>query len=165
MFCGKCGTEASKDASFCHKCGAPHVALNSGGTPVPKAAEDLQVDAVRKGIIQAKKDEETPSMLFGEVIIFAAGFGYFLKSWWVFGGLFVGLSIALAIPPLVGLTFFILSLGWGYGGYLLGEDFDSNSASYVLAALGFLFSLAVHSTIKEWMKAAVQKQRDSQKQN
>lgn len=105
---------------------------------------------VRKGMTEAKFNEENASILFGEIGLIAIGLGLFAQSWWVFGGVLLGLLLAILIPGIAIVLMVAFSLAWGAIGYAIGTLFDSFGASVVLCIIGFLFGLGVHLSALEW---------------
>jgi hypothetical protein len=94
-------------------------------------------------------NEDQSRILTGEIFLIAAGLGFYMSSWYVFGGVLIGLMIALFIPYISILLMLLLSISWGVIGYWLGQFF-SVEASYVLAGLGFIMGLGVHFAALEW---------------
>lgn len=107
---------------------------------------------VRRGITNAKFNEENRGLLIGEIILISIVLGVWKQSWWVFGGVFFGLLIALSIKPLAAIICFTLSLLWGLIGVLIGGIIGSNAATVVLGLIGFMAGLGTHMSAIEWME-------------
>ncbi|MGD9472801.1 MAG: hypothetical protein AB7G24_07205 [Novosphingobium sp.] len=105
---------------------------------------------VRKGVTNASFNEDNSEILFGQVALLSVACGVYYSSWWVGGGVLFALFIALAIEPLSYLIVFLLSVGWGVAGYLLGVTINASGAPYVLAAIGFLMGLGVNMSGLQW---------------
>jgi len=105
---------------------------------------------VRKGMTNAKFNEENSNILFGEIFIIAIGLGLFAQSWWVFGGVFLGLIISLFIPKVSIILMIAFSLCWAVIGYGFGSLFGSVGASIVLSILGLISGLGLHFSALEW---------------
>lgn len=177
MFCSQCGTEAKDEARFCHNCGQ---SLQSTTLPVPAppspalspatfkqrppaiivtAREPRTASpaptgsaAVRKGMTQAKFNDENSSIMIGEMMLISAVAGLAASSWWWFGGVFLGFVVAMSIRPLAKVLAFVLSLGWGIVGYGIGMVFDSQAASVVLGLLGFMCGIGMHMSALQWFQ-------------
>ena len=105
---------------------------------------------VRKGMTNAKFNEEQSGILFGEIFIISSGLGLYTQSWWIFGTTFIGLIIALFIPAIAIPLMIILSIGWGIIGFGIGAIFGSTGASVVLGIIGLLAGLGVHFAALQW---------------
>jgi hypothetical protein len=111
-------------------------------------------DDVRKGVTNARFNDRNSTILFGEILCIAIVAGMLCRSWWTFGGVFIGLCIILYIPVLSGILLVILSLFWGFFGYALGALFQSTAAMVVLGILGFFTGLGVHLSGRQWARDA-----------
>jgi hypothetical protein len=107
---------------------------------------------VRKGITQARFNEDASNMLFGEIFLVSIVCGFYWSSWWVFGLISIGLVISLMIKPLAIILAILLSIGWAIIGYGIGVFFDSSSGSIVLAILGLLAGLGAHISALTWVE-------------
>jgi hypothetical protein len=181
MFCPHCGTEAKDEARFCHHCGTPlksttllvpvsppaaaplspaafkqrqptvaEVAKPS--RPAPRPSLPTGASSVRKGLTQAKFNDENSGIMMAEMTLIAIAAGLVTSSWWWFGGVFLGFIVAVNIRPLANVLAFVLSLGWGILGYGIGMFFDSQAASVVLGVLGFLCGLGLHLSALQWFR-------------
>jgi hypothetical protein len=104
---------------------------------------------VRRGITQAKYNEEQATTFYKEVFILSIVAGVFLQSWFVFLGALIFLFVGIHIPILGTMIIWGLSIGWGVGGYALGSIF-SDDASIVLGIMAFIAGLATHYSAKEY---------------
>ena len=104
---------------------------------------------VRKGMTNARFNEKNSGILFGEIAIVAIIAGFMYHSWWVFGGVLLGLIIGIIIPGVAIFVAIGFSIAWGFIGYTIGSMF-SNEASIVLAIIGFLAGLGLHLSGIEW---------------
>jgi hypothetical protein len=106
---------------------------------------------VRKGITQAHFNEQQLGIIAIEIFIIASFTGWQYKDWYVFGGVFLGLIIAMYIPIINILLALVLSIGWGGIGYFLG-NLLSQDAAYVIGGLALLAGLGVHIAAIEWVR-------------
>lgn len=104
---------------------------------------------VRKGVTNARFNEKNSGIFFVEIAIVAIIAGYAYKSWWVFGGVLLGLIIGLVIPGVAIFVAIGFSIAWGFIGYAIGSWF-SGQAAIVLAIIGFLAGLGLHLSAIEW---------------
>ena len=104
---------------------------------------------VRRGITQARYNEEQANTFYKEVFILSIIAGVFLQSWFVFLGALIFLFIGIHVPILGTMIIWGLSLAWGVGGYAFGSIFNEE-ASIVLGILAFLAGLATHYSAKEY---------------
>jgi len=109
----------------------------------------MQQKDIRQAITQAENNETNSTILFTEIILISIGYGLAEKSWYIFGGVFLGLIFILQIKVLSYLLLILLSIVWGAIGYGLGTIFGSTEAMVVLSILGFLLGLGVHFSALE----------------
>lgn len=107
---------------------------------------------VRRGVTNAKFNEENSNILFSQITIVSIGLGIYYSSWWVFGGAILGFIICLNIKTLSVILAILLSLGWALIGYFIGIFFESNPASIVLAIIGFLSGLGANFSGLQWVE-------------
>lgn len=137
--CPYCAESIHADAIKCKHCGEFLT------PPQPAPRNSLQPhDNFRRGIVQAHDNYGNKKILYTELFIIAVICGAVWKSWWIFGGVWVGLSLLLSVKVLNKVMCVLLSLGWAVGGLAVGMIFGSDAASYVLALLAFLAGLGVH---------------------
>ena len=63
----------------------------------------MTIGNTRKGFTQAQFNDSASSLLMGEIVVISALLGWANSSWYVFGGLFIGLIILFFIPGIIGL--------------------------------------------------------------
>lgn len=127
LLCPYCGTENTFDDALYGKniqCGA------CGNVFVGKLAS--QSSAVRKGVTDAKFNEEAAGLVVGEILFFSVFAGLASGSWWCFGGAFIGLIIICAVPQLA----WIMSVFWGGLGFWIGKVvIEDIGATVILSAI------------------------------
>ena len=99
---------------------------------------------VRKGIVNARFNEENSGILALELVVISIVAGLVLQSWWWAGGMLFGLFIALQIKPLAWFLMIFLSLCWGGAGFALGCLIGSTGAMVVLSLVGLFLGLGAH---------------------
>lgn len=112
----------------------------------------MSYEDVRKGVTNAKFNEENSNILFGEITILSIFLGVFFKSWWIFGLVFLGCIIALRFERIALFMCIGFSIVWGVIGYGIGTLFDSIGASVVLGIIGLLSGLGANLRALEWVK-------------
>jgi len=105
---------------------------------------------VRRGITNAKFNEQNSNILFWEIVILSVLAGGLAQSWWVFGAMFVGLIAALYVQKLAVILMLAFSLVWGLIGFGVGSMFDSTAASVVLSVIAFLSGFGIHMSALQW---------------
>ncbi|EER8911877.1 TPA: hypothetical protein ACNCEW_003490 [Escherichia coli] len=110
----------------------------------------MSSEHVRKGVTNAKFNEEQSNILFIEIGILSILIGLMSKSWWAFGGSFLGLIFSLRIKFLAIPLMIVFSLVWGAIGYSIGALFESTAASIVLGIIAFLSGLGTHLAAVQW---------------
>lgn len=105
-------------------------------------------ESVRKGVLNAMYDYKNRNIVGTEILIIAIVCGVYFSSWWIFGGVLVGLILMFAVRILSFLLCAILTLGWGFIGLAVGMGFGSNPAGYVLAGIGLLIGYFVHFSVR-----------------
>ena len=130
----------------------------------------MEVGSTRKGITQAKFNENASNIIFGEIVILSGVVGYYYSDWYIFGGMLVGLIICLYIPIINIFVGFFLSILWALIGAaitcyfkdinlqyssdsleLLGRLF-STPATQVIGGICFLSGLGLHLGTIEWTR-------------
>lgn len=117
-----------------------------------KRKEMSHESATRRGMTNAKFNEEQSDFLFGEIFFIALFSGLYCQSWIVFGLVFLGLIIMLFVKPLANALILAFSVAWGVLGYALGSLFDSTGASITLAVLAFLCSWGCNLAAIQWVR-------------
>ena len=149
--CPYCGEEILASAKKCKHCGE-WLEQDPSHSPEEQTDEMPMHAHVRKGIVNAQFNEENSGILSGEIVIIAIIVGVVQQSWWWFGGSLVGLLLLLAIPYVGSLLCIILSLAWGVIGYVIGINFISDNAAWVMGILATLAGLGIHFSGREWFK-------------
>lgn len=85
------------------------------------------------------------------MIAFVAEFYY--QSWWVFGGVILGLVIALNFKVLSIISNILFSLGWAFIGFVIGSYSQNFTASIVLAVIALVAGLIFHRSGIKWSKS------------
>jgi hypothetical protein len=107
---------------------------------------------VRKGITQAKFNEENKNVIAGEVFLLSLLLGHFSGSWLVFVGSFLALVIAFQIKKLAVLLCVGFSIVWGVIGFYIGGYLGGTEAKIALSILGFIMGLGANFSSLEWME-------------
>ena len=86
---------------------------------------------VRKGMTQAKFNEENVNIVYGEIFILSIIVGLFFQSWYVGGGVLFGLIIGLLLPYVSVILALIFSIFWsllaaGIASLFSGLDIDTS---------------------------------------
>lgn len=108
----------------------------------------------RKTGIDSNYDEINIKILLFEIFIIAIVAGFYYQSWWLFGGIVVGLFIALNIRILAIIINIIFSLGWAFIGFAIGTYTSSLTASIIIAIIGLIGGLVFHKSGIKWAKNA-----------
>ena len=144
LTCPYCGTDNTFDDSLygqdiiCGACGKVFVAKSD-------AEADTMSTSVRKGMTDAKFNEEAFRILFVEIVFLSIVAGVATSSWWCFGGVLLGLLIVINIPQLVEYICWIAVVAWGSFGFWIGKNlFEDIGAAVVLFAILGLGSYALH---------------------
>ena len=130
----------------------------------------MSVGSTRKGVTQAKFNEEASNFIFGEIFILSGIVGFYYSNWYIFGGMIIGLIVCMFIPVINILMGIVLSTVWALIGATVVcflQDIDipdpsnflgflgsvlTNSASQVIAGIVFLCSLGLHFHAIEWIR-------------
>jgi hypothetical protein len=135
----------------------------------------MSVGSVRKGITQAKFNEDASSIIHGEILILSVIFGVIFSSWYVFGAMLLGMIICLFIPIiniLMGVCFSVLwaLISAAIASYFQDVNLDdvtviwdiftvigistifSTPASQIVGSLFFLSGLGLHLGAIEWTR-------------
>lgn len=108
--------------------------------------------SVRKGIVNAKINEESAEILYVEIGIISIILGLVTQSWWWWAGTFFGLIFALQIKPIAFILIIALSSVWGVIGYCIGSVIGSQGAMEVISLTGFIVGIGVHLSALEWVQ-------------
>ena len=131
----------------------------------------MSIGNTRKGVTQASFNEDASNILIGEILIASIVIGYFFESWYVFGGVLVGLMILFLIPVINIILAIVFSLLWailGAGIVCFFQDINlsletnntvdlvtilfSTPASQIIGGILFLSGLGLHMGGIEWAK-------------
>jgi len=117
---------------------------------------------VRKGITQAKFNEDAVNIIFAEIAILSIAAGIYYQSWYVGGILFVGLLVGFKIKPLAIVLACVFSISWAYGTILIVQIFtDSTAALVVLGGIALLATGGAHMGGIEYVDDLTDTNRDS----
>jgi len=138
-FCPKCGNEIAENVKFCGSC----------GNALQNSTEEEHKETSVKEVAEGNFAAENMGCLVLEIIIVAIIAGAYLKSWVVFGGVFLGLLILYGSFKKIAIILNVFfTLIWGVIGYRFGwainDETHFTSASIVLCLLGLLVSAAIH---------------------
>jgi len=141
-FCHKCGNETAENTKFCGSC----------GTALQNSTTEEHKENIAKEALNAHMVAYNIKVLTWEIIILSAIAGLYLKSWYIFGGVFFGLLILyLSFRKIAIILNFIFTLAWGTIGYLFGYFFNDEKhftkASIILCLIGLLLSASIHFSI------------------
>ena len=126
----------------------------------------------RKGFTQANFNSDAFNIVAAEILFISVAVGYAMSSWYVFGGLLVGMIIALMIPVINILMLILMSILWSFvAGILMLAfyyDLDTENNSFsnitsiydmfsypgcvVVAGLVFVMSVGAHLGAIEYGK-------------
>lgn len=152
MECPECKRSVSDKAPNCVHCGFP---LTTARAAAPKSSAPPPAVEIstRKGVAQAIENRQASGFWIFQVVVASAIAGFATKSWWVFGGVFLGLAIVAQIPfigKLVGLVMAAASALLVYG---VCQHFGApEAAGYVLGGLVFLATLGANLAMSQHVK-------------
>jgi hypothetical protein len=131
----------------------------------------MSIGNTRKGFTQATFNEDASNFLIGEILIASIVGGAFFESWYIFGGMLVGLLILFVIPLINIILSIFFSLLWaviGAGIVCFYQDINLNletnisidlvtvlfstPASQILGGILFLSGLGMHMAGIEWVR-------------
>ena len=136
----------------------------------------MAVGSTRKGVTQAKFNDDASNFVFAEIGILSGVVGYYYSDWYIFGGMLVGLIICLYIPIINIFMGLGLSVLWALVGAAITcffqdiniqnptDIFDltdiyeflavlfSTPASQIIGGILFLSSLGMHLATIEWTR-------------
>lgn len=104
----------------------------------------MSIDETRAGVLQAEINSGFSGVLFMEILVLSLAGGLYYLSWWVFGGLLFGLTIALFIYPLNLIMLVLMIAGWTVVLAGLGYGIGEIPASIIFGVVGFVVSCGVH---------------------
>jgi len=131
----------------------------------------MSIGNTRKGFTQATFNDDASNVLIGEILISSIVGGVFFESWYVFGGVLVGLMILFFIPVINIILAIVFSLLWaviGAGIACYFQDINLNletnisidlvtvlfstPASQIVGGILFLSGLGMHMAGIEWVR-------------
>ena len=131
----------------------------------------MSVGNTRKGFTQATFNDDASNVLIGEILIASIIGGVFFESWYVFGGVLLGLMILFLIPVINIVLAVVFSLSWaviGAGIVCYFQDISLNletnisfnlvillfstPASQIIGVILFLSGLGMHLAGIEWAR-------------
>jgi hypothetical protein len=136
----------------------------------------MSVGFTRKGVTQARFNDDASNFVFAEIGILSGVVGYHYGDWYIFGGMLVGLIICLYIPIINIFMGLGLSVLWGLIGAAITCFFQdiniqnptdifeftdiyeylvvlfSTPASQIIGGILFLSSLGMHLATIEWTR-------------
>jgi len=101
----------------------------------------MVVGSVRKGVSQAKFNEDAANVIYGEVLIFSAVMGLSFSNWYVFGAMIIGMIICIHIPIVNIIMSLFLSFLWAVIGAVITRAFQDVNFDDVTGPWGFLFEI------------------------
>ena len=157
-YCSNCGTELEAGANFCPGCGA---AVGKGKRQSGSRASHLTdteysdkptENAVRRGVTNAKFNEQMSSVLIYEIIAVAVAIGLITESWWWGGGAFLGLIVLVSIPSTGMIISMLFGVAWGAVGYFVGGALFGESASWVIAGIAGLCGYGANEAGRQYLE-------------
>ena len=109
------------------------------------------VDIVRTGVSQAEITNSASDKLYSEIIFFAISMGFFFGSWYLFGGLLVGLIVAIHLPILRIIVLVFFAILWGAIGAYIGFKTMHQDAAIVLGIIGLILGAITHMNALVWL--------------
>ena len=106
---------------------------------------------VRRGVTQASFNGGSFTIIAIEIAIIAICFGFYFKSWWWGGGIYLTLLAAIQVKILSLPVLLAGSLLWGLAGFLIGSLFGSYAAQIVIGIISFIIGLGIHFSAIEWV--------------
>jgi len=152
--CPYCGEEILATAKKCKHCGE-WLDEEIDDEEIDEDDDDESVsarDTMRGAIEEANWNEENSAALPVQAGIIAIIMGFVCKSWWAGLGTFFGMIILILLPRIGVAVCVILSILYGYVGYVIGAYFFSTSAGWVIAIVVGLSTLAMNLSSRKWFK-------------
>lgn len=130
--CYECQGQISDKATACPRCGAPQ-----------------SVPAVSPS--EPKKDLSIFFQL--QVLVVATAAGWHYQSWFVFGGVLLGLFVLVAIPVVGQIVGVLLAAAFGLIGYYLGNWSWGREAGYFFGIVWFLMGIGANFGAAEYFRS------------
>lgn len=156
-YCSNCGAELDAGTKFCPSCGTAVGRSRRTRKARPKISqlaetqEQSTEDAVRRGVTNAKFNDDFSGILGGEVAAIALAIGIAMKSWWWGGGTFLVLFILSFIPTIATIMCYIFGIAWGVIGYLLGGWLFGNDAAWVIGIFAAICGIGANLASKQYL--------------
>lgn len=138
--CPYCGVENTFDDSLygqniiCGACSKVFV-----GKPASMSS------SVRRGITDAKLNEEMAGFVWCEILFLSIAAGFSTSSWWCFGAVLLLLAVGVCIPQMLAFFCILASVSWGYLGFWTGKYLiEDTGASVVLFTICAMASYGIH---------------------
>ena len=130
----------------------------------------MSVRSTRKGFTQAKFNDDAVNIIIGEIFILSCAAGFYYSSWYVFGGMVIGLMVCMYVPVINIIMGLGLSFLWAITGATVVCFFQdvqisdisdfigflttvfSTPASQVIGGILFLSGLGAHLGAIEWAR-------------
>lgn len=103
---------------------------------------------MRSGVLGAIYDYKNRKIVGAELIIIAVACGVYFASWWVFGGVLIGLILMFSIRILSFLLCIILTLVWGLLAFMIGFSIGGYAPACALGGIGLLLGYFTHSSMR-----------------
>ena len=130
----------------------------------------MSVGSTRKGFTQAKFNDDAVNIIIGEIFVLSCAAGFYYSSWYVFGGMVIGLMVCMYVPVINIIMGLVLSCLWAITGATVVCFFQdvkisdisdfigflttvfSTPASQVIGGILFLSGLGAHLGAIEWAR-------------
>jgi len=109
------------------------------------------MNKVRRGIIQAKFNDEYSGLLGFEFLAISIAVGYYYSSWWLFLTVFISLYILLFSFVSI-IIILVLSAVWAGIPAFFAYGFWGKDAAIVIGIIGFIFSYTAHRASLDYLK-------------
>ncbi|MBQ6277362.1 MAG: zinc ribbon domain-containing protein [Bacteroidales bacterium] len=149
--CPYCGEEILETAKKCKHCGEWLEREEQECSEENIDALQQQQNSMRSAIEEAQWNESNSGALPIQAGIIAIVMGIIFKSWWVGLGTFFGFFILIMLPRIGIVVCVLLSLFYGYIGYVIGALF-STAAGWVIGIIIGLASLSINLSSRKWFK-------------
>ena len=103
----------------------------------------MSVGSTRKGVTQAKFNEDASNVIYAEILIISGIMGFSFSSWYVLGSMLIGLIICLNIPILNIIMSLFLSVLWAPVGAVITRAFQGVNFGDVTGPWGFLLEILI----------------------
>lgn len=159
-FCDNCGYKLEDGTNYCPNCGSAISQKRQPRSSQPKLSrladaqpqEQSTEDSVRRGMTNAKFNEEMSDIFYWEIAIIAIAIGYATKSWWWGGGTFLGLLFLSMIPSIGVIMCYLFGAAWGVIGYYLGDLLFGNDAAWVIGIIAALCGIGVNLAGRQYFE-------------